>query len=162
MWGKKQKANVTPLEDEVVEELSRLELEAYKLIGANAKDSPLKIVTCIYNYVDKILNDSKIRPGSEEFDNISVSLSAAWGVAVCREYNWEWKYLEIAGKAKKSYYILSKDHWYCCPPFYFITNILEGNNTGPDGKNDNTVLLLFNMIKTLVDQEPEEKYYIVC
>lgn len=162
MWGKKQKTIVTPLEDDAVQELHRLELEAFKLIGVSEKNSSVEIVAAMYNYVDKILDAGKSNVSSEEMDNVSISLASAWGLAVCREYNWEWKYLEIPKKTEKSYYILSPDHWYCCPPFYFITNILEGNNIGFDGKNDNTVLLLFNMIETLKEKMPSEKYYIIC
>ena len=157
--GQQQEAMVTPLEDEVIQELHRLELKAYKLIGAKEKDTPTQIVTFMCNYVDKLLYKRLKR---KEIDNISIALAAAWGLAVCKEYNWEWQYLEVPGKTERSYYILSHDHWYCCPPFYFIANILEGNNKGLDGKNDNTVLLLFNMIKTLGGKVPDEKYYIIC
>ena len=38
----------------------------------------------------------------------------------------------------------------------YLLRILQGKNTGLDGKNDNTVLLLYNMLEK-IDLQPEEK-----
>ena len=155
MFLKKQRAVVVPFEDEVVVELRKMEQEAHELIGAGTNSSSSEIVNLIYVYVEKLLLSEK---SADEISSISILLAAAWGFAVCREYGWEWRYLEVKGKFARSYYILSPDHWYCCSPFYFLNKILEGKNPGFDGKNDNTILLLFNMIKTLGEKIPNEKY----
>lgn len=155
---KAPKAFVTPLEEDVMRELCQMEKEAYELIGSNENNSPSEIANLIYSHVDKLLLAEK---SEEEISSISILLAVAWGFAVCSEYNWEWRYLEIEGKIERSYYILSPDHWYCCPPFYFFTKILDGKNIGLDGKNDNTALLLFNMIKTLGKKTPKEKYTVI-
>lgn len=47
------------------------------------------------------------------------------------------------------------------PNLYFLNNILQGNNAGLDGNNDNTVLLLFNMLKDIEKQKPEHNYQCV-
>ena len=158
---KTKKAIVTPLEDNVMQELRKMEQEAFELIGTNESNTPFEIVSSIYAHAERVLNPNNDQHCIEEINNTSILLAAAWGFAVCKEYKWKWSYLEVKGEIERSYYLLSPDHWYCCPPFYFITKILEGKNVGFNGKNDNTVLLLFNMIKNLVGKIPDEKYTVI-
>jgi len=158
---KNPKAKVTPLENNVMQELRKMEKEAFELLGINENDSPNIIVNSIYEYIERLPGLNNGRHDADEIENISILLAVAWGFAVCKEYRWEWNYLEIKGKIERSYYIISPEHWYCCPPFYFITKILSGNNAGLDGINDNTVLLLFNMIKTLEEKIPNKKYTVI-
>jgi hypothetical protein len=158
----KLKAKVTPVEASFMNELLKARHRAYALVGASENDSPSKIVELIEIYVEKLLSAGKMQTGDYEMESIAMSLAAAWGLSVCEEYNWEWKDLEVAGKIRKGYYILSPDHGYCCQPFYFIAKILRGENIGPDGNNDNTVQLLFNMIKTIADRHTAEKYTVIA
>ena len=40
----------------------------------------------------------------------------------------------------------------------YLLRILSGNNRNVDGTNDNTVLLLYNMLEN-IDQKPEKQKY---
>jgi hypothetical protein len=48
-----------------------------------------------------------------------------------------------------------------CNPLYFLYKILSGNNAGLDGANDNTVLLLFNMLEGIESQKLAQKYQVI-
>ena len=52
--------------------------------------------------------------------------------------------------------VISPGKNFCNAPMPYLLRILQGKNTGLDGKNDNTVLLLYNMLET-IDLQPEEK-----
>jgi len=155
------KANVASLDEDFMNELYKMKWEAKALIGASEDDSPAKVVEFIYEYIERLQKMGYRQHSDEKINDISILLAAAWGLSVCEEYNWEWRELEVAGKIQKNYYILSPDHCYCCPPFYFMANILREENIGVDRKNDNTVLLLFNMLKTIGEKPTGEKYTVI-
>lgn len=154
----KLKVTVKQVEDGLMNELLCAKEKAYALIGVLENDNPAKVVKCIFEYVEKLLSAGTMQSGDYKAEDIAISLAAAWGHSVCEEYNWEWKELEVEGKVRKGYYILSPDHMFCCSPLYLFSKILRGENIGPDGNNDNTVELLFNMIKTLDEMHAVEKY----
>jgi len=79
---------------------------------------------------------------------------------VIKEYGWQWQYLDF-GQGGAGIYIVSPKTYYCCPPLYFLTKILLGNNAGLDGKNDNTVMLLFNMLDGIENQKPSSNYQTI-
>jgi hypothetical protein len=79
---------------------------------------------------------------------------------VAKEYNWSWKSIDF-GSDGSGIYLVSPQEYYCCPPLYFMNKILLGNNKGLDGRNDNTVLLLFNMMDGIEKQKPLKNYQVL-
>lgn len=43
-------------------------------------------------------------------------------------------------------------------PMNYMQNILTNKNIGLDGNNDNTILLLFNMLNNIDDNPKDKKY----
>ena len=77
-----------------------------------------------------------------------------------KEYNWTWKNIDF-GDGNVQFYLMSPNEYYCCNPLYFLNKIIQGQNTGLDRENDNTVLLLFNMLDGIEKQIPTDKYQVV-
>lgn len=79
---------------------------------------------------------------------------------VIKEYGWTWKYLDF-GDDSHGIYLVSPREYYCCPPLYFLTKILLSQNIGLDERNDNTVMLLFNMLEGIENQKPQSKFQVI-
>ena len=152
-----QNITVTELENELVEALKEKETEAYALLNVSAKDNPEDIVKTIRKYVDKVLSENH---SEEDLREYALRLGSLWGEMVVRHYKWAWKYLDF-GEDGGGIYIVSPNAYYCCPPLYFLTKILLGNNSGLDGRNDNTVMLLFNMIEGIENNKPNTNYQVI-
>ena len=91
------------------------------------------------------------------FDEIivAIELGALYGQALVMGYGWRW--MKVRQNLKEDnflYCVVSPDdNWinFCGA---FINRILTNKNTGQDGKNDNTVSLLYNMIGEKVKTIP--------
>ena len=114
-------------------------------------DTPKEIVAKIKEYVDNHF-------GSEMLQEQAIQLGCLWAEAVIKEYGWFWKYL---GDDDMGVYIVSPSEYYSCPPLFFLTNIINGENIGFDGKNDNTILLLFNMLEDVERNIPSKKHTVL-
>lgn len=115
-------------------------------------DEPTEIVTKIKAYVDTHF-------GSEILQEQAIQLGCLWAEAVIKKYGWSWKYL--GEDDNMGVYIVSPNEYYSCPPLFFLTNIINGENIGLDGKNDNTILLLFNMFEGVERNIPSEKHTVL-
>ena len=146
-----------PLSDELFDALNEKEHEAISLLGISEIDSPKEIVTKIRESVDKFLAQDKSEEDRREY---ALQLGALWGSMVVKQYHWVWRHLDF-GDEIQGIYLVSPGTLYCCPPLYFLNKILLGNNKGLDGNNDNTVMLLFNMLDGIETNIPEHKYQVV-
>lgn len=127
------------LEDIIFKEFD----EVKKMLSINENDSIKSIVEKIKIFVDVGLSMEK--HSDKEIQNMTISLGCAWAVCVVKAYGWNFRYLGSTPK-DAGIYIVSPDERYCCPPLNFINKILTGKNIGTNGKNDNTILLLFNIL----------------
>ena len=82
----------------------------------------------------------------------AVGLGCLYGDAVCKEHGWKWMAFGPDDESA-AFGVVSPEGNYCLAPMSFILKIMNGENIGPDGQNDNTVLLLFNMIDG-IDERP--------
>lgn len=97
----------------------------------------------------------------EEYESLSdvcVALGVLFGQALCIGYGWNWQ--EFGDTKKKAVFgVVSPEKNFCNAPLNFIYQILQGNNIGLDGQNDNTVLLLYNMLEDIDKKPLGQKYY---
>jgi len=148
---------VTPIESETFNLLLVEEEKAVKLLEVKETDNPCDVVTKIMNYIEELLQGEH---NSEAIENYAIQLGALWGRMVINELNWTYKTIDF-GNGQKSFYLVSPEEYFCCNPLYFINKILTEKNIGLDGNNDNTVLLLFNMMRDIDNQKPKTKYQAI-
>lgn len=111
----------------------------------------------IYHAVDDILETHRFPKEYADIEDVAVALGIMYGHAVCSFYGWTWGLLgENEQSAAVS--IISPEKNYCMHPMNNMLRILKGENIGLDGRNDNTVLLLFNMLKDIDNSVPRKKY----
>ena len=147
-WG--DFIEVEEIDDDINAAILEEQGKALAILKMSIEDEPSKIVGSIKQYIDSIFEDQSIlNYNKQELKDIAITLGSAWGMAVCDAHNWKWQALRREDEEYPAYFVVSPSHKFCCPPFGFILNILEGENFGLDNRNDNTVMLLFNMIETV-------------
>ncbi len=153
----KREIKVTNLEQDIVSALKEEQENCIQLLNISENNSPKEIVDKIRLYVDDLLEQNHTE---EQLTTYAITLGSMWGEMVVKEYGWQWKTLDF-GDGNESYYVVSKNNFYCTPPLYFINKILMGENAGFDGNNDNTVLLLFNMLDNIEETAPSKNYQVI-
>ena len=152
-----QKIIESELSQELVDALQEKEQEAIQLLGIAENEAPKEVVNKIRKFVDELLSKNE---SEEELREYALQLGSLWGSMVVKGYNWKWSYLDF-GDDVKGIYLVSPNALYSCPPLYFLTKILLGNNAGLDGNNDNTVMLLYNMMDGIEVQKPPHNYQVI-
>jgi len=71
--------------------------------------------------------------------DVAVHLGAVWGSQIVQAFGWEWTCLQREGDER--YAVVSTDRAYAIFPNNFVKWLLE------DPSQDNTILLLFNMVE---------------
>lgn len=146
---------INPISTNVMEAINEETAKANQMLGITDTESPKIIVQKMYDYVDKFL---KVQHPAKEKNETAITLGAAWGSAIVREYGWKW--MELGENDEEcSYYVVSPKDYYCCPPIYFLNKIIQEKNKGVDGNNDNTVMLLFNMLSGM--DKASVKYNVI-
>jgi len=148
---------VSPLTDEISKALQEKEQEAKVLLKLSGDEAPELVVENIKNFVKTLLLQGH---SQEDLKEYALQFGALWGKMVIKEYSWTWKHLDF-GDGIQGIYVVSPNSFYCCPPLFFLNKILMGQNKGLDGNNDNTVLLLFNMMNNIEKQEPPRKFQTI-
>jgi hypothetical protein len=145
------------LDKETIDALNDEGQKGVKLLNIMENESPKQIVGKIRSFVDDILTKNY---EDEELREFSFQLGTTWGKMVEKEYNWNWKNIDF-GDGSANIFLLSPKEYFCCNLLYFLYKILSGNNAGLGGENDNTVLLLFNMLEGIEKQKPAHKYQVL-
>jgi len=151
------KPMVASLEKSLVDALNEKEQEGMTFLKIENTDAPKEVVSKIRKAVDELLTKNHSKEALNEY---ALQLGTVWGFMVVKEYNWSWKHIGFGGDGA-GIYLVSPQNFYCCPPLYFMNKILLGNNKGLDGKNDNTVLLLFNMLNGIENKTPPKNYQVI-
>lgn len=158
---KKQNKNyfnyVGELPEDFETEVKRMISLTPKFFKIKAKDEK-SIAAEIYEIVDNILKTNKFPEEYSTIHDVAVALGIYYGQAICDYYNWTWKMLGKTNADEATVSIVSPNKNFSIQPMNYMLKILTNNNIGLDGKNDNTVLLLFNMLDN-VDSKPAEKKY---
>lgn len=138
-------------------EIERTINHAIKTFHIKGIDDGKRIVQQIYEIVEKILETHSIPKEYNDIEDVAVELGTLYGHALCLAYGWKWMFL---GKSAEdaSINVVSGDRQYSHMPLVFMYRILLEENVGIDGTNDNTVLLLFNMIEKIKDKKSPEEF----
>lgn len=149
---------VGEMSEEVFNEIRREAGYAVRVFNITDLDNGRSLATQIRKIVDNILETGKFPEEYESIVDVAVALGTVFGNALCVGYDWEWKEL---GENEEDvvHAVVSPKGYYSNAPMVYLYRILTGNNIGLDGKNDNTVLLLYNMLEN-IDDRPEDKMYI--
>lgn len=145
------------LPQDIKSEVERMNTVTPKFFNINGKDGK-EIATQINNIVDSILKTNSFPKEYSSIDDVAVALGIYYGNAICNYYKWNWKMLGSSAETS-AVSIVSPKESYSIQPMNYMQKILTNKNIGLDGNNDNTILLLFNMLNN-VDDNPKDKKYM--
>ena len=142
---------------DVMEEIRRTVARAQGILGLSDGTGGRETAAAINEMVDRILENGVLPEGFADLEDAAVCLGVLVGHALCVGQQWKWKALgENAGNA--SFCVVSPGDYFSNAPMPYLLRILFGNNRNVDGTNDNTVLLLYNMLEN-IDRKPEKQKY---
>lgn len=149
---------VADIDEKMQGEIEKTVKHAIKTFHIKDITDGKSIVQQIYGIVEKILETHSFPKEYNDIEDVAVELGTLYGHALCLAYGWKWMLL---GKNEEdaSINVVSSDRQYSHMPLLFMYRILLEENIGIDGTNDNTVLLLFNMIKKIKDKKSSEEFY---
>lgn len=143
---------------DVMGEIDRTVQRAAVILGIADLSDGRKLAAAINGAVDRILESGELPAGFEDMEDAAVCLGVLFGHALCVGQQWKWKALGESAQHASFSVVSPKDNFSNAPMPYLL-RILSGNNLNVDGSNDNTVLLLYNMLEG-IDRKPEkQKYY---
>lgn len=117
------------------------------------------IATKVRDIVDEYLETQQLPEEFEDERDFAVALGCLYGHAVCVGYDWDWKiFIFEDGDATQG--LASPKEYFSINPLEYIYTVLTGQNIGADGSNDNTILLLYNMLEN-VDEHPADMMYML-
>lgn len=150
-------AYVGELDFEVKQEIERTSRTAMEIFRISNPKNGQTIAKEVYDIVENILSTDTFPSIYESLDDVAVALGVLFGQALCIGYGWSWQ--EFGNSKEDAVYgVVSPQKNFCIAPMNFLFKILSRNNIGLDGKNDNTVLLLYNMLAD-IDKKPESTKY---
>lgn len=146
------------LDEEVFQEIRRMAGGAVRIFHITDLDDGRKVAAQLKKIVDEILESGRSPKQYKDIADVAVGLGTVFGNALCIGYGWEWKgFGESKGSAV--YGVVTPKGYFSHAPMSYLYRILTGNNIGLDGQNDNTILLLYNMLAD-IDSKPGDKMYI--
>lgn len=149
---------VREIDGEAFSEIKRMAGEAVQIFHIVDLEDGRAIATQIRAIVDDILETGKFPKEYEDIVDVAVGLGSVFGNALCIGYGWTWK--DFGNSEEHVIHgVVSPKGFYSNAPMEYMYKILSGNNIGLDGKNDNTVLLLYNMLEN-IDDRPEDKMLV--
>lgn len=158
-WGKRENyyPYIAPLPDRIREQVERTFQTGVEMFGISNPEDGQVIAEEVHGAVDRILETGELPEGCASLSEAAVTLGILFGQSLCIGRGWTW---EMFGSSsdKAAYGVVSPRKNYSNAPRRYLLRILEGKNTGVDGKNDNTVTLLYSMLED-IDSDPEEKLY---
>lgn len=143
------------------------------VFGIPAQAAGKALAERVYQITEVILAEGVVSKGIKNANELENILGALLGHAICTGYGWHWKRLGEPEERKDfTGFWTGLDHEMVVPPdemlsfcpHCLIARILSGSNIGLGGENDNTVLLLYNMLENVDSSmrilNPEKvKYY---
>ncbi len=129
-----------PMSPEVQAELAEWISHGYSVLGLSNDSPPDEAIRTVGRLIDswRIEHQNSIED-PEVINEQSLTLGAAWGTAVIKEFGWQWTCVEYEGQ--DFFAVVAPDRAYGCLPFNNIYTLLT------DSQADNCAILLFNMIK---------------
>lgn len=145
------------LPQDIKSEVERMNSLTPKFFNINGKDGK-EIATEINNIVDSILKTNSFPKEYSSIEDVAVALVIYYGHAICDYYGWTWKMLGSSAETSAVSIVSPKEN-YSIQLMNYMQKILTNKNIGIDGNNDNTILLLFNMLNS-IDENPKDKKYM--
>jgi hypothetical protein len=114
------------------------------------KDDTKKAIKQLFDVVEKKTYHSLIPDAYDDVEDATVALGVLFGQFVCDSYGWKWR--AVGDSEDKNYIsIVSPNEYFCLFPLHYMNKIVSGENIGLDGENDNTIILLYNMLANVED-----------
>jgi len=130
-----------PLEPDEQSEVTHFATEGRKMLPVGQEaTSTEEVVRAIMERVDTFRAPGGLPPGID-LQQLILGLACLWAEQVRLSLGWAWVALTLPGEAEPRYALVSQDRTYATLPLYTFQRLLEE----PD--QDNTVLLLFHMLK---------------
>lgn len=155
--GTKCFAYTAPMPYETVREIigaAKAANEAFRF--ADRRDTN-NVIAQIHQKVDDYLGGKPFPKAYDTVRDAAIALGSRFAYAYILERDWDWMMIGDSEETAQIA-IVSPKHNYCIFPLSYMLKILEGKNIGPDGNNDNTVLLLWNMTEKIDDQPRDKKF----
>lgn len=149
---------VGELPEDVRAEIERTFQKGVEVFGISDHEDGKKMAEQIMNIVDGILETDKIPDAYGDIADVAVALGVLFGQALCCGYGWKW---QVFGNSpdQASFGVVSPEGNFCNAPMSYLLRILTKQNINRFGENDNTVLLLYNMLENIDKRPKKEKYY---
>ncbi|MEO6435185.1 MAG: hypothetical protein ABIP55_05430 [Tepidisphaeraceae bacterium] len=112
----------------------------YEHLKLTPGTSPLKVQRAIRDLIDPIVLGRK-KGSAKTVADLAVNLGCLWGQTICDIAGWEWCFAKVSGSA--FYAIVTPNRSHVVAPMHFAQAQLKKRSP-----QDNTSLLLFNMIKS--------------
>ncbi|MBQ6094383.1 MAG: hypothetical protein IJL09_03195 [Lachnospiraceae bacterium] len=140
---------VGDLDDEVMSEINSVISYARKVFWIPKSSNGRDLATRVRKAVDKVINTGRYPRQYEDIEDVAVALGCLFGEALVTGYGWKWK---AVGKSAEDavFSVVSPDENFVNPCMVYLQKILKG-------ENENTTLLLYNMIENTMKQKPEHK-----
>ncbi len=147
------------LGDDVMLEIGLTVFKGAQIFGIRDNDEGKKVAKKVYAAVEKILKSGKFPRQFEDLDDAACTLGCLFGYALVTGYRWRWKAVGTS-EEDAMYCVVSPDEKLVNPSMVYVQRILRGENIGPDGTNDNTIMLLWNLAEKAMKNPPEKKLTI--
>ena len=160
VWPKREDyfTYVEELSEDVRAEIDRTFQKGVRVFEINDPDDGAKMAEHIMNIVDNILETGAIPDAYGDIVDVAVALGVLFGQALCCGYGWKWKAFGDS-REQASSGVVSPGNNFSNTPMLYLLKILTGQNINSYGENDNTVLLLYNMLKDIDKKPKQERYY---
>lgn len=158
-WGKRENyyPYVGPLSDKLREKIESTFQAGVEMFGISDPDDGRAIAQGVKEAVDRILETGQLPEGCGSLNDAAVTLGVLFGQSLCIDRDWSWEMFGSSAE-KAAYGVVSPGRNFSNAPRSYLLRILRGQNTGLDGQNDNTVMLLYDRLEG-IDGNPEEKLY---
>lgn len=149
---------VGELPEDVRAEIEMSFQKGVQVFGISAPEDGAKMAEQIMNIVDEILETGELPEAYEDITDVAVALGVMFGQALCCGHGWKWKVFGDSPE-QASFGVVSPEDNFCNTPMPYLLRILTGQNINSYGENDNTVLLLYNMLENIDKRPKKERYY---
>ena len=140
---------VGDLDDEVTSEINREIAYARKLFWIPKSSEGKDLAARVRKAVDKVISTGRYPRQYGDVADVAVGLGCLYGHALVTGYGWKWK--GVGSTAEDAVFsVVSPDENWVNPCMVYLQKILSG-------ENENTTLLLYNMIEKTMKQTPAHK-----
>ena len=147
---------IQTVDSELKNEILNMAKQAAEIFQISDSSDSKRVVEQIKDIVDGILKTGEFPKRYSELADVAVNLGCLFGEALCKGYGWRW--MDYGDENNCFHGVVSPQGFFSHAPMEYMYKVLSGNNLGLDGKNDNTILLLYNMLEH-IDDTPADKMY---